>query len=109
MNYLQIEIQMNKNDFQGPDDSSTIRLSYDELSKIILTDFFESCNYVVETEIELLDLPRRFDLLIIKHRDSRKLSFFDYFSKYNIISYKSFGDETGLYRTFFDICPYFLV
>ena len=73
-----------------------IKISYDELFKIILKDFFESHNFSVITDNELINLPKSFDLLIIKKNESHNLPFFNFLKTYNIISYKSVSDRFSI-------------
>ena len=73
-----------------------IKISYDELFKIVLKDFFESHNFSVITDNELINLPKSFDLLIIKKNESHNLPFFNFLKTYNIISYKSVSDRFSI-------------
>ena len=48
------------------------------------------------TDFELLKQPKRLDLLIIKKAQIKvRLIIFSYFLEYNLISYKSFRDNSG--------------
>jgi hypothetical protein len=63
---------------------------------------------VVKTEFEILGLPRKFDILIVETDAPFKdrLDIFRYFKKYNIVDFKSEGDELtidGLNK----VCYYF--
>jgi hypothetical protein len=54
---------------------------------------------IVKTEVEILRLPRRMDLLVIEADTPIKehVSLFQYFKKFNIIEFKSEADELNLY------------
>jgi hypothetical protein len=85
----------------------TIRRPLNEVFKKKFKKFFERFA-VVKTEFEIVGLPRKFDILIIEtdtpFRD--RLEIFSYFKKYNIVDFKSEGDELtvdGLNK----VCYYF--
>ena len=71
-------------------------LKNDEAFKIFSKLFFEKgLKYQVQTDYELLKLPKRLDIVVIKGDISlaKKLQFFSYFKEHNIISFKSFTDR----------------
>jgi hypothetical protein len=71
-------------------------LKNDEAFKVFSKLFFEKgLKYQVHTDYELLKLPKRLDVVVIKGALSlaKKLKFFSYFRQYNIISFKSFTDR----------------
>ena len=71
-------------------------ISLDEFFKYECKELFTALGCVVETDFELLKQPKRLDLLIIKKaKIKEKLIIFNYFSEYNLISYKSFRDNFG--------------
>lgn len=60
--------------------------------------FFSLFGFSVETEFEIFKLPKRIDVVILQKEEglnttSGQLKVFDYFSKHNIISFKSFKDN----------------
>ena len=71
-------------------------LKNDEAFKIFSKLFFEKgLKYQVQTDYELLKLPKRLDVVVIKGDVSlaKRLHFFSYFKQHNIISFKSFTDR----------------
>ena len=73
---------------------SKITITLDTFFKQQAKEFFTSCGYRVEAEHEMLKMPKRLDVLVIK-TDSAAVNFeiFSYFSQFNLISYKSHGDR----------------
>jgi predicted Fe-Mo cluster-binding NifX family protein len=85
----------------------TIRRPLNEVFKKKFKKFFERFA-IVKTEFEILGLPRKFDTLIIETDTpfQDRLDIFSYFRKYNIVDFKSEGDELtveGLNK----VCYYF--
>ena len=77
-----------------PQKKQRYTISLDEFFKYECKELFTALGCVVETDFELLKQPKRLDLLIIKKaKIKEKLVIFNYFSEYNLISYKSFRDS----------------
>ena len=73
---------------------SRVTITFDAFFKLQAREFFGSCGYQVEAEHEMLKMPKRLDVLVIKTSASCvKFEIFDYFSQFNLISYKSYGDR----------------
>ena len=69
------------------------QITLDTFFKSQAREFFGSCGYLVETEHEMLKNPKKLDVLLIK-QNTASLGFdiFDYFTPFNLVSYKSYGD-----------------
>ncbi|GIX42609.1 MAG: hypothetical protein KatS3mg129_2342 [Leptospiraceae bacterium] len=80
-------------------------LKYDEFFKIVTKNFFELLNCNVITEYEILNLPKKADIIIIKNPDTKKLELFKYFKLFNIISFKSEKDKPSI-KDFNDLFIY---
>ncbi|GIX40870.1 MAG: hypothetical protein KatS3mg129_0603 [Leptospiraceae bacterium] len=80
-------------------------LKYDEFFKIVTKNFFELLNCNVITEYEILNLPKKADIIIIKNPDTKKLELFKYFKIFNIISFKSEKDKPSI-KDFNDLFIY---
>ncbi len=83
-------------------------LKNDEAFKIFSKLFFEKdLRYKVTTDYELLNLPKRLDVVVVKGplTLARNLNFFAYFKEHNIISFKSFTDRLNK-RDFYDALIY---
>ncbi|GIX43209.1 MAG: hypothetical protein KatS3mg129_2942 [Leptospiraceae bacterium] len=80
-------------------------LKYDEFFKIVTKNFFELLNCNVITEYEILKLPKKADIIIIKNPNTKKFELFKYFKIYNIISFKSEKDKPTI-KDFNDLFIY---
>ncbi|GIX42611.1 MAG: hypothetical protein KatS3mg129_2344 [Leptospiraceae bacterium] len=80
-------------------------LKYDEFFKIVTKNFFELLNCNVITEYEILNLPKKADIIIIKNPDTKKFELFKYFKLFNIISFKSEKDKPTI-KDFNDLFIY---
>jgi hypothetical protein len=83
-------------------------LKNDEAFKVFSKLFFErGLNYKVTTDYELLNLPKRVDVVVVKGplTLAKSLNFFAYFKEHNIISFKSFTDRLNK-RDFYDALIY---
>ena len=85
---------------------SKITVTLDTFFKQQAKEFFTSCGYRVEAEHEMLKMPKRLDVLVIK-TDSAAVNFeiFSYFSQFNLISYKSHGDRVRT-QDIYDLSTY---
>lgn len=65
-------------------------VGYDEMFKIMTVDFFGSFAEV-KTDFEIIDLPKRVDILIIETTApiEQYVEIFKYFRRFNIIEFKS--------------------
>jgi hypothetical protein len=82
-------------------------LKYDEFFKITTKNFFEILKCNVITEFEIINLPKKVDIIIIKNPNSKKLQLFKYFKNYNIISFKSEKDKPTS-KDFYDLFIYLM-
>jgi hypothetical protein len=75
----------------------TARRPFNEVFKNKIKRFFEKFA-TVKTEVEILGLPRKMDLLVVESDTPIKehVSLFQYFKKFNIIEFKSEVDELNL-------------
>ena len=74
--------------------SSTLTL--DQFFKKECLYFFPFLGFDVQTELELITGPKRIDVVLLrklKRSNTKHLQTFNYFSKHNLISYKSFKDS----------------
>jgi len=77
--------------------------NYDESFKILMTDYFSKFAKVI-TDYEIIDLPKRVDILIIEVNQpiEQYVELFKYFKRYNIIEFKSernrFKSDEDLYK-----------
>ncbi|GIX43212.1 MAG: hypothetical protein KatS3mg129_2945 [Leptospiraceae bacterium] len=79
-------------------------LKYDEFFKIVTKNFFELLNCNVITEYEILKLPKKADIIIIKNPNTKKFELFKYFKIYNIIFFRITFLQKALLRYFFSYC-----
>ena len=69
------------------------QITLDTFFKNQAREFFGSCGYLVETEHEMLKNPKKLDVFLIKQNTtSLKFDIFHYFTPFNLVSYKSYGD-----------------
>jgi hypothetical protein len=74
---------------------SRILITFDEFFKRSSKNFFEKQGFRVETEVEIFNLPKRLDVLIVKNpKESipEDFTLFQYWKDYNLISFKSKPD-----------------
>jgi hypothetical protein len=80
-----------------------LNIGYDEFFKTVMKYYFEPFAKVI-TDYEIIDLPKKVDLLIIEAKDSiiDHLEVMKYFKRFNIIEFKSENDKfdlnTDLYK-----------
>ncbi|MCG8568838.1 MAG: hypothetical protein MJB14_01740 [Spirochaetes bacterium] len=83
-------------------------MGFDELFKTQMKDYFEKFAKVI-TDYEILDLPRKADILVIEEagqKISDHVSVFTYFKKINIIEFKSARDSFSMNTDFHKIYVY---
>ena len=69
-------------------------------------EFFGSCGYLVETGHEMLRNPKKLDVFLIKQNSaSLKFDIFNYFTPFNLVSYKSYGDAPKI-QDIYDLSIY---
>ena len=74
---------------------TNIKITLDHFFKFQLREFLGICGYRVESEHEMLHFPKKLDALVIGEGSAAASDFkiFNYFRRYNLISYKSFNDS----------------
>ena len=89
------------NGMNTPKLSTRIRISLDTFFKQQAKEFFGACGYQVESEHEMLKMPKRLDVLVIETGPiNHRFEILGYFNRFNLISYKSHRDRVR----FKDIC-----
>ena len=74
-----------------------LNIGYDELFKTVMKFYFEPFAKVI-TDYEIIDLPKKVDLLIVEAKESivEHLEVMKYFKRFNIIEFKSENDKFDL-------------
>jgi hypothetical protein len=89
-----------------------IIITFDEFFKNSSKTFFEKLGFRVETEVEIFNLPKRLDVLVIKnqnHKIPEEFTLFRYWKEYNLISFKSEPDKlqiSDIWDTFIYLCGF---
>ena len=80
---------------EKPPALTNIKITLDHFFKFQLREFLGICGYRVESEHEMLHFPKKLDALVIGEGSAAAsdFKFFNYFRRYNLISYKSFNDS----------------
>jgi hypothetical protein len=84
-----------------------INIGYDELFKTVMRFYFEPFAKVI-TDYEIIDLPKKVDLLIIEAEQSidEHLEVMKYFKRFNIIEFKSENDNFDLNKDLYKLGIY---
>ena len=74
----------------------SFKLTFDTFFKESIKSFFAKFKFKVETEVEIFNQPQKLDVLLIKQKELteniKDFEYFNYFKKYNLISFKSPND-----------------
>jgi hypothetical protein len=77
-----------------------------------ISPFFEKLGFRVETEVEIFNLPKRLDVLVVKNLRQEipeEFTLFRYWKEYNLISFKSEPDKlqiSDILDTFIYFCGF---
>jgi hypothetical protein len=77
-----------------------IFITFDEFFKSSSKTFFEKEGFRVETEVEIFNLPKRLDVLVVKNPTLSMpddFTLLNYWNEYNLISFKSKPDSLEIY------------
>ncbi len=82
------------------DSEKRIFITFDEFFKSSSKTFFEKEGFRVETEVEIFNLPKRLDVLVVKNPTLSMpddFTLLNYWNEYNLISFKSKPDSLEIY------------